>query len=335
MERTAADWTAAETLLETDLERIATRASNPGAALAALAHKVAGERERVEGTLEQLRARLASLPAAIEAEQKLAERCEAIAAKSRAAGRDDLAAAAEARGHNHTAKVAALNDELAGGEGTILRGHELLEGLEAKRAVIVERSNEFGVAETMQDMRVVADEGDDTGLDDLGDLDALVGAGGADTRTDVSAAQPKGGGDLDSEFAALLAAMGEDAAPAPKKAAPEPDDDDDYALPDLVTVGEGELPEGADPESDEPIDFSSLDALAASEAGDAPAKGKAAAPAKSKAAPPATAKAAPPAKAGEEAATKPGGSKRVLVVVGGVIVVAGGTVAALFGFGVL
>lgn len=171
----------------------------------------------------------------------------------------------------------------------------------------------------------------------------LPGARGAPRATSKAAtgaapapaAAAKSGDALDDEFAALMAEMGEDL-PAPKRASGPTmaDDDDEFVIPDLVEVGDDELPEGEE--------LPPLEGPAKGKGG-APAKGapvpSVAAKAGANAAPggarlPVPAKSTLPAKSGGADGAKKGG-KGVWIAVGGAVVAVGGTVAALLAFGVL
>ena len=331
------EWNRVETLLNADIDKVASKASNGGAALAALASRIRGEVGSVEAALNALSERLDALPVQLGDARALAARCDAIIAKAEGEGRDDLAAAATARKEKALSDAARFEAELAGGETELERLEDALTRLEEKAADVDLRLGGSGVdldlggagfADTLPAMETLDRPPRDT---DPASPSALRATNPAATAVKAPAAA--GGDDLDAQFAELLAGMGDLDDPPPGAAASAPDDDDDdLALPDLVDVGDDELPEGADPDAKGPIDFSALDALAAKGSGGPAPKGKAAPPAvKGKAIPAVKGAAKPPATGDGQ----PRSRKTLWIVVGGAVVAAGGTIAALLAFGVL
>ena len=318
------EWNRVETLLNADIDKVASKASNGSAALAALAHKIRAEVGSVEAALGALSERLDALPVQISDARTLAARCDAIIAKAESDGRADLGAAATARKAKALENAATFEAELANGETELERLEDALTRLEEKAADVDVRLGGAGVADTLPAMDALDRPPRDTDPATPAALRATLPA-------NTAPAAAGGAEDLDAQFAELLAGMGdlEDAAPA---APDDDDDDDDLGLPDLVDVGDDELPEGADPDAKGPIDFSSLDALAAKESGKPAPKGKAGLPAvQGKAVPAVKGAAKPPATTGG----KPRSRKTLWIVVGGTIVAAGGTIAALIATGIL
>lgn len=321
------EWNRVETLLNADIDKVASKASNGSAALAALAHKIRAEVGSVEAALGALSERLDALPVQIGDARTLAARCDAIIAKAESDGRADLAAAATARKAKALENAATFEAELANGETELERLEDALTRLEEKAADVDVRLGGAGVADTLPAMEALDRSPRDTDPATPAALRATLPA----TATPTAPTSGGGAEDLDAQFAELLAGMGdlEDAAP---DAPDDDDDDDDLGLPDLVDVGDDELPEGADPDAKGPIDFSSLDALAAKESGKPAVKGKAGLPAvQGKALPAVKGASKPPATTGG----KPRSRKTLWIVVGGTIVAAGGTVAALLATGVI
>jgi|GEM_PF-3400977 len=316
------EWRRVETLLDADLDRLVERASDANAALSALVDKIRAEVHSVEVSQAALRDRIDEIPAKIEAERSLAAKCDAIIAKAEGEGRGDLAAAARAKKGNAEASAAALEAELVDADADLTRADEVIPRLNQKISEIEARRDQLGVADTLPAM-------------DVPDAAPSVASAPA-VAAPKPAAEAGGEADLDAEFAALMAGMDDLEDDAPTAAAADDDDDLDLALPDLVEVRDDELPEGADPEDEGPIDFSALDALAAKEAGKpapAPAKkGGAKKGAEKKQLPAKVSGAKPPAETGD-------GEKRsrkgLWITVGGVAIAVGGTLAALIGFGVL
>jgi len=301
------DWNRAETLLTADLERIASRATSPGAALAAMEEKVIAEITEVEAFLSRAEDRIAALPGLVEAEHGMAVRCDAVIAKAEADGREDLKSAAEARKGRHESQAAVLEAELDQLEGDLPRAADLLKRLEARREEIAGQGLVQGERE-------------------------------ASPRAEEPAAAPESAAEeeaLDEEFAALLAAMDEAPSPAPAPAPEAVASDDILAdLPDLADVPEGELPEGDEDLDLDGMDFSHLDAMFGGGDGGGGGGAKAAVPATktpSKAPAPAARAATTPARADSDGgATEKKGKGRLWLVVGAIVVVGGGTVAALF-----
>ena len=251
------DWNRVETLLNADVDKLAVKTSNAGAALTALAKKIRSESEGVEADLQALQVRLDELPVKLRDAQGVVARCDAIVVKARGDGREDLAAAALARRAKAASDAATMQNELDAGDAELTRMDDALTQLGKKAADVEARLAELGLSDGLPDM---------AGLDDLPtgpaappSKPAAPAASAAAKPAAPAAAKP--GDDLDAQFADLLAGMGEaPAAPAKKPVGPTMDDDD-LGLPDLVEVGDGELPEGADPDAAGPIDFSALDAL--------------------------------------------------------------------------
>ena len=344
------DWTRVEMLLNADLDKVAAKAAHAGTALAALDTKIRAEQANVEAALGALQARLDALPGAIGEERGHAARYEAGIAKAQGIGRADLAATAAARRDEHGARAAALEAELAAGEGELERLDDALTRLGDKQLSLAERLAALGPE--------AAAPRPTTRPADAAGAKPAAAATPAKPAAAAAAKPAAAADDLDAQFAEFLAGMGglEAAAPSkPARALAAPVEDDDDGIPELISVRDDALPEGADVDSDGPIDFSSLDALAAREAGKpappaakgaaaakttVPAKAGAAVPAKAGAAVPAKAGAAVPAKAGAApgagAPAEAGGSRKVLwIALGGTILAAGGTLAALVGLGIL
>ncbi len=319
----------AETLVNANVEHLLVKASNPNALLASLDGKISNEIARLEAVVAAGTG-LSGSPDA-EPHRRTLAKLDAIIAKAKGDGRADLAAAAGKKRAATLAAIEAIETTGAEGDMATLTAQSYLDKLRDKLVEVQTRRAEAGLGEPSQD----GDLGTFSASEIVGDetLDALATPepdwrpGDKKKGPPKAAAAPESAdGVLDDEFAALFADMDPaELAAIEKKMAdkhkkPDDDDDDDgMAGLDLVEVADDELPDGADVESDEPIDFSSLDDIAPGAKKPAPAKAKTGkAPAKPAEAKPA-AKKKGDAKKGDAGADKDaeagGGSKAIWYVV--------------------
>jgi len=216
------DWTQTKNVAEANLATIAGKTSNPKVALTALEKKITGEVEKVEAHLLTLDERVTALPGLLDDADKMVAKVDAVIAKAKSEGRADLGAAAAERRQKHLADRTALEAEL----------------------------NNVDVAQTE------ADEWLTKLQDKLTEVQALI-ARTPDARPAPAkvappapakvATKPAGAKDaLDDEFASLLSELDVDLSKVelPKKKSPAKLPDADDGIPDLVTVGDTELPDG-------------------------------------------------------------------------------------------
>lgn len=313
-----------QSLISADVASVLQRASDPRAAGEALVAKLAAAIEKLTSQMEAAGIALEELPPKIAAARQTVEKCEVIIKKAEADGRAELAAAARSRQGAAAAQLDDLGATLDQAGDVVDHGGDLLEQLEAKRDEASAQLEALGPAPRPAAAPSPGPARPPEAAPAGPSAAASPAAAGAS-----SPAPAKSGDALDDEFAALMAEMGETLPVAKRPSGPTmADDDDDFAIPDLIEVGSDELPEG---EELPPLE--------------APGKGKAApgkalsvaAKAGANAAPggarlPAAARGALPATGG--AGAPPKSRARLWVAVGTTIIVVGGAVGALFAFGI-
>jgi hypothetical protein len=318
------EFSKARELLTDDLNEVAARTSSPFAALDQMTAEVREQLAAVQQHMRDTKAKTTLLPPKIKAEKTMLAKVDAIIAKAEAGGRADLKSAALARRAKHQTMYYELSNELDDVDDTLHAGVSWEERLKQRlNEVIAMRAALPGAAAAP--VAVAAP------------LAVAVAVGADGEEIDPFAALMA---DIDpAEFAAMPTKSGALAAAA---AAAAPDEMDDYGLPDLVEVGEEEMPDEDGDEVEMDIDFAALDALA----GGAPAAaafkgGKTKTKTKAKAKPskaPAT-KSAASAKGGDPVVsgdTKPsGGSNLWRWLVLGVLLAGGGTLVVLYFLGYL
>jgi len=329
------DWTQTKNVAEANLDTIVGKASNPKVALTALEKKITAEVDKVEAHLAALDGRVNALPGLLDEADRQVAKVDVIVAKAKTDGRADLVAAAGQKRQKTLQDRAVLEAELNGIEGAMGEADDWVTKLQDKLVEVqtrINRTPDTGPAPVAAAAPVAAKAGGSP---------AAVAAKPAAAKP---AAKPAGKGDaLDDEFASLLSEMDVDLSKVelPKrKNAPVVLPDSDDGIPDLVTVGDGELPDG---EEVPPLEYPKGKGPTKGGAAAPPAKAPAAAPAKPSTAVPAKAPAAVPAKAptvvakaGAGVPAKPGSadaaptekkSKTWLWIASGVIVLAGGGAA--------
>lgn len=284
------DWTQTKNVAEANLDTIVGKASNPKVALTALEKKITAEVDKVEAHLTALDGRVNALPGLLDEADRQVAKVDAIVAKAKADGRADLVAAAGQKRAKTLQERAVLEAELNGIDGAMTEADEWLSKLQDKLVEVQTRIDRTPGA--INDAAPAAAPAPKAAV-----ATPAAPAKPAAPAAAKAPAKPGAKGDaLDDEFASLLSEMDVDLSKVelPKKKdrpAALPDSDD--GIPDLVTVADGELPDG---EEVPPLEYPK---------GKGPTKGGAAVPAKPGAPVPAKAPAAVPAKAPVVAA-KPG-----------------------------
>jgi len=316
------DWTQTKNVAEANLDTIVGKASNPKVALTALEKKITAEVDKVEAHLTALDGRVNALPGLLDAADASVVKVDAIIAKAKAEGRADLALAAGQRRAKNLAERAVLEAELNGSDAAMTEADEWFSKLQDKLVEVqtrIDRTPDSGPAPAPAPALAPARSPTPAPARPPAPAHSPAPAAAKPAAAKPAAAKPAAktgakGDALDDEFASLLSELDVDLSKVElpkKKNAPVVLPDSDDGIPDLVTVADGELPDG---EELPPLEYPKGKGPAKGGAAAAPAKAAPSAPAK--AAPSAPAKVAPsaPAKVGAPVpATKPAGSPSAAV----------------------